>query len=81
MRYTIERSNGEKRTANSINGALRIARNMIGVSRMYRGALYTTDRSGANDRIECYALDIWTTGEQAIRENGSQAPVVISWDL
>ncbi len=83
MTYRIDRSNGESRTASSMSGALRIARQMVGSQRVYRGAEYTTDRpsdDGRNDRVIVEALDIWRTKSAAQQQNGACADVVISWD-
>lgn len=82
--YHIDRSNGTHRTATSLADALRIARELLGVSRVYRGAEYQTDRPASEywkarglAREYCTGLDIWTSRKGAAE--GSQAPVVISW--
>lgn len=77
--YQIDRSNGDTRTAKSMTDALATARRMLGVSRVYRGAEYITDRPVKDDREACNALDIWTARNQASAISDAQAPIVISW--
>lgn len=78
--YKIERANGDKRTAASLRGALTVARRMLGVHRIYRGAEYQTDRPDDNgEREYCTGLDIWTSRKMAITDTGKSADVVISW--
>lgn len=78
--YSIDRSNGEIRTASNSKAAFATARRMLGVSRVYRGAEYQTDRPGQHgEREYCTGLDIWTSRADANRETGGPAPVVISW--
>lgn len=80
--YTIERTNGEKREATRMAEALVIARQMMGVSRAYRGAEYQSDREvdfATERRENCTCLDIWRTLADAREQSGACAPVVISW--
>lgn len=79
-KYTIERTNGDKATANSMADAVASARRMLGASRVYRGAEYQTDRPGKDgDRENCTGLDIWASRRNAAREMSAPADVVISW--
>lgn len=78
--YKIDRSNGDSRTVSSSKVAIATARRMLGVSRVYRGAEYQTDRPGKDgDREYCTGLDIWASRADANRVTGGQAPIVISW--
>lgn len=78
--YQIDRSNGDTRTAKSMADALATARRMLGVSRVYRGAEYATDRpTKEGDREGCTGLDIWTSRAHAAQQTNGQPPVVISF--
>jgi hypothetical protein len=78
--YKIERTNGDRATAHSLKDALAASRRMLGVTRVYRGAEYQTDRPGKDDEREyCTGLDIWTSPAEAKRQSDAPAPVVISW--
>jgi hypothetical protein len=81
MKYTIERVNGDPaRHAASMQEALRIARQWLGVNRVYRGSRYTTDRpAGDGDRETCEALDVWRERKNVGREMSTPADAVISW--
>lgn len=80
-KYTIERSNGQSaRTAESMKDALRISREWLCVSRVYRGAQYFTDRPSDDDgRETCNALDVWRNRIDASQQSAHAADVVISW--
>jgi len=80
--YTIERTNGDKRTATRMTEAIVTARQMLGVSRAYRGAEYQSDREvdyATERRENCTCLDIWRTLRDASEQSGACAPIVISW--
>ena len=80
-KYRIDRDNGDTTTARSMSAALATARRELGVSRVYRGAQYRTDRPGTDgDRIFCTGLDIWRTRREATSQSGTCAPIVISTD-
>jgi hypothetical protein len=73
LKYTIDHRNGDSTTATSMAGALAEAKRLMGVPRLYRGAEYIND-----DGVKC--LELWRTRQQARRQNGCQADVVISAD-
>ena len=81
MKYTIERFNGQPaRHADSMKDAIRIAREWLGVDRVYKSAEYQTDRPAASGGREmCYGLDIWRERKNVTREMFVPADVVITW--
>jgi hypothetical protein len=82
MKYTIERSNGTPaRHATSLRKAISIARAMLSVPRVYRGAQYLTDRPNGEDLESCEAIDIWRRRDWAHFEMANSADAVISWKL
>jgi hypothetical protein len=81
LKYTIDHRNGDSTTATSMAGALAAAKRLMGRRRIYRGAEYLSDRAdGRDERISITCLDIWPNRQQAQRQNGCQADVVISAD-
>jgi hypothetical protein len=80
MKYTITHKNGNERQAGSMALALIAARELMGVSRIYLGAEYLSDREEGDDLISITCLDIWPSGRQAEGQSHYQADVVISCD-
>jgi hypothetical protein len=80
-RYQIDALNGAaSRQATSMSEAISKARRMLGVSRVFRGAIYQTDRPAAKgDREYCTAMDVWRKRSAATREMNTPADVVITW--
>jgi hypothetical protein len=79
MTYRIERFNGESsRTAESWDDAIRIAESWMG-QKLYQGASdYTADWEDKDgSRHYGYAADFWRDEEDAEREMGVPADVVI----
>lgn len=78
-KFRIERYNGQAaREANSRGAALRVAREMTGATRLYRGAAnYQTDWADGEDRGYGYATDYWTSRRNASQEMSGPADVVI----
>lgn len=82
-KYRITSDNGDTHTARSMKAAIATARRELGVTRVYRGAQYRTDRPGTEgerERVYCTGLDIWRTRAEATRQSNACAPVVISTD-
>ncbi len=81
MKYRLDRNNGtDPQFASSKKHAIRLAKEWIGVNRVYRGAEYQTDRLSENgERQSVFALDIWSNKLNASQQMNTCADVVISW--
>lgn len=80
MKYKLNFNGGRERTARSMYEAIRIARQVLGAQRVYRGAQYVTDtdwKDGQRRTVD--ALDIWKSRSNAGRQMDAPADCVISW--
>lgn len=80
MKYKLWFRNGHTaRTAPSMDEAIRIARQVLGASRVYRGVQYVTDEPSGDDRRTVEALDIWRSRIDASSQRSVSADCVITW--
>jgi hypothetical protein len=76
--YRID-SDSDRRECTSMRAALKAARQMLRVPRVYRGAEYQHERPGENGEWECCTgVDIWRSRTNARRVMGACADVVIT---
>lgn len=67
------------KSATSKRKALAIARQVLGVDRVYRGSEYITDEPDGEDRRSVEALDVWASRSNARRDMDACADCVITW--